>query len=1079
MKFTFKIQKYQTQAVDALVKCFEGQQFADKVQYLRDKGIMPQVQKTDPVQELFDEAALVASNLRVNPEEELEQADSGYRNADLILGDKELLENIHKMQDSNFIVRADKIERTAGVPSFDIEMETGTGKTYVYTKTMYELNRAYGWSKFIIVVPSIAIREGIYKSLEYTQEHFMQHYGKKLRFFIYNSKRLNMIDQFSASADINVMIINTQAFNTSLNKEKNVEGRKGNEAARIIYTKRDEFASRRPIDVIAANRPILILDEPQRMGDANSATQKALAQFKPLFVVNYSATHKIQHNLVYRLDALDAYNQKLVKKIEVKGFKLENIAGTNTYIYADSIILSPNAAPLVRLEIEVKQNSGIKRQFVKLSSGDKLDEASRGLPEYKGLYVAEILPQENEVRFNKAVSHNADPTVLKIGEMTGNVAEKDIRRVQIRETIRSHFKKEKEFYDAGLRIKVLSLFFIDEVAKYRAYDADGNESLGEYGAMFEEEYRTVMNDFVDIDPNSYYQKVLLPSASEIAKAHEGYFSIDKKGRFIDSKESKDGGASDEDITTYDLILKRKDLLLDFALPVRFIFSHSALREGWDNPNVFQICTLKHSDNNISRRQEVGRGMRLCVNEDGARQDKEVLSDAIHDVNTLTVIASESYRDFVDGLQKDITAELSDSRPKVASMDYFEGKTISVCGRQIELDAKQAKIIYQYLLKNDYIDNEDRPTEIYKNAVEHGNLQRIPDSFEYTLPEEINTKPEARSEMFKQIQRLIQAVYNPSVLSGMIDNGQKPQWEKGNPFNKNFEKDIFQDLWKKINHKYSYRCHFDSEELIKNAVLAIKSDLKVVPMRYTLEVGKQKDKFDETLVRSGASFGNATTETKSLSRALASSVPYDLVGDIAKGCKLTRRTVATILSQLTVKETEQFGFNPEKFIRDVINIINAEKSTKIVEHIEYHELTDTYDSSIFTSPKLPDKEPFIAKKCIQDLVFTDSNVEWKFVTELDGAAEVVVYARLPRSFQIPTPVGNYAPDWAIAFDKDKVKHVFFIAETKGTMEDMQLSKIESNKIECAKKLFNVVSTSGVKYDHVDSFEQLKNVIGVKG
>lgn len=1065
MKFTFKIQKYQTQAVDALVKCFEGQQFADKVKYLRDKGIIPQVQKSGVSPEL---------PWQVELGEELELTDNGYRNADLILGEKELLDNVHKMHDANFIVRSEKIERTAGVPSFDIEMETGTGKTYVYTKTMYELNKAYGWSKFIIVVPSVAIREGIYKSLDYTQEHFMQQYGKKIRFFIYNSKSLNMIDQFSASSDINVMIINTQAFNTSLNKDKNVEGRKGNEAARIIYTKRDEFASRRPIDVIAANRPVLILDEPQRMGDEKSATQKALAQFKPLFVINYSATHKIQHNLVYRLDALDAYNQKLVKKIEVKGFKLENIAGTNTYIYADSIILSPKAAPQVKLEIEVKQNNGIKRQTLKFETGDKLDEASKGLPEYKGLYVAEILPQENLIRFNKAVSNNSDPTVLKIGEMTGNVAEKDIRRVQIRETIKSHFEKEKEFFEQGLRIKVLSLFFIDEVAKYRAYDDDGNEVVGEYGKIFEEEYRSVMNDFIDLNPDSYYQKVLLPGSKDISSFHEGYFSRDKKGRLADST-----GETDADISTYDLILKRKDLLLDFSVPIRFIFSHSALREGWDNPNVFQICTLKHSDNNISRRQEVGRGMRLCVNEDGVRQDKEVLSDAIHDVNTLTVIASESYRDFVDGLQKDITAELSDSRPKVANNEYFEGKSITVCGQTFELDARQANIIHNYLIRNNYIDDEDKPTDTYKTAVEQGNIQGLGDNLIATLPIEIQQNTEAKSQVFEQIHKLVQAVYNPSVLIGMIDNGQKPRWEKGNPLNKNFEKDIFQELWKKINHKYTYSCHFNSEELIKNAVKAIKSDLKVAPMRYSLEIGKQKDKIDEVEVRSGNSFGGAKTETKSLSRAVSSSVKYDLVGDIAKGCKLTRKTVAAILSELTVKELEQFGFNPEKFIRDVINIINAQKSTKIVEHIEYHELEDKYDSSIFTSPKLPDKEPFIAKKCIQNLVFTDSNVEWTFAEKLDGASEVIVYARLPRSFQIPTPVGNYAPDWAIAFDKDKVKHVFFIAETKGTMEDMQLDKIESNKIECAKKLFNVISTSGVKYDHVDSFEQLKNVIGLKG
>ncbi len=1050
MKFTFKIQKYQTQAVDALVKCFEGQQFADKVEYLRDKG----VSSADPSLDY--------------------ESDSGYKNADIILNDRELLENIHKIQDANFIIHSSQIERTAGRPSFDIEMETGTGKTYVYTKTMYELNKSYGWSKFMIVVPSIAIREGIYKSLEYTQDHFMQQYGKKIRFFIYNSKRLNMIDQFSASSDINVMIINTQAFNTSLNKDKNVEGRKGNEAARIIYTKRDEFASRRPIDVIAANRPILILDEPQRMGDANSATQKALEQFKPLFVINYSATHKVQHNLVYRLDALDAYNQKLVKKIEVKGFKLENIAGTNTYIYADSIILSPHAAPQVKLEIEVKQKGGIKRMPVKLGAGDKLDQASKGLPEYKDIYIAEILPLENCVRFNKAVSDNEDPTVLKIGEMTGNVAEKDIRRVQIRETIRSHFEKEKEFFDQGLRIKVLSLFFIDEVAKYRAYDDDGNETLGEYGKMFEEEYRLVVDEFVDINPDSYYQKCLLPTAKEIGPCHEGYFSRDKKGKLTDST-----GESDEDITTYDLILKRKDLLLDFDMPIRFIFSHSALREGWDNPNVFQICTLKHSDNTISRRQEVGRGMRLCVNEEGARQDKEILGDAVHGINTLTVIASESYKDFVEGLQKDISAELSDSRPKVANEEYFIGKNITVCGQQINITDEQASIIYLYLAQNKYIDKNKQPTQIYKDAVDMGNLQRFDEELIQTLPDDIKDKPEAKAEIFEQIHRLIQAVYNPSVLANMIDNGQKPQWDKGNPLNKNFEKNIFQDLWKKINHKYTYSCHFNSEELIKNAVDAIKKDLHVVPMRYTLEVGKQKDKIDETEVRSGTSFTGSKTESKKLNKPVSTSVRYDLVGDIAKECKLTRKTVASILSQLTVKEMEQFGFNPEKFIHDVINIINAQKSTKIVEHIEYHELSDTYDSSIFTAGNLPDKKPFIAKKCIQDLVFTDSNVEWKFVEDLDGATEVAVYARLPRSFQIPTPVGNYAPDWAIAFDKDKVKHVFFVAETKGSLDDMQLSKIESNKIECAKKLFNVVSTSGVKYGHVDSFEQLKNVIGLKG
>ncbi len=1054
MKFNFKIQKYQTEAVNAIVQCFEGQQFADKVQYLRDKGVRSK-ENDDYLIDI-----------------DYELGDCGYRNADLILNDKELLQNIHKVQDDNFIIRSAQIERTVGVPSFDIEMETGTGKTYVYTKTMYELNKAYGWSKFIIVVPSVAIREGIYKSLEYTQEHFMQLYGKKLRFFIYNSKRLNMIDQYSASGDINVMIINTQAFNTSLKED----GR--SKEARIIYTKRDEFASRRPIDVIAANRPILILDEPQRMGDKNSSTQKALDQFKPLFVMNYSATHKEHHNLIYRLDALDAYNQQLVKKIEVKGFKLENIAGTQTYIYADQIILSPHAAPQVRLEIDVRQNNGIKRLPVKLSTGDKLDEASKGLAEYKGIYIAEILPAENAVRFNVPVSANSDPTVMYMGEMTGNAAENDIRRVQIRETIRSHFEKEKEFYEQGLRIKVLSLFFIDEVVKYRAYDEDGSEVLGEYGKIFEEEYRFVADEFAEIYSDGYYAKHLQPTLSDIASCHEGYFSIDKKGHVVDTTK----GDSEDEVSTYDLILKRKDLLLDFDMPIRFIFSHSALREGWDNPNVFQICTLKHSDNSISRRQEVGRGMRLCVNEEGSRQDKETVGENVHDINTLTVIASESYKDFVEGLQKDISAELSDSRPKIADTNYFEGKTISVCGYNIEFDKKQANILHNYLIRNGYVDDDDRPTEEYKDAIEQGNVQNLPSNFLETLPPEILQNVSAKNEIFTQVHKLVQAVYNPAALTGMISNAQNPKWNNGNPLNKNFDKEIFQDLWSRINHKYSYTCHFNSETLIHNAVNAIKKDLKIAPMRYTLEVGSQKDKIDESEVRSGSSFGDSKSQTKSISRAVSAKTRYDIVGDIAKGCKLTRKTVATILSRLTVKETEQFGFNPEKFIRDVINIINAEKSTTIVEHIEYHELNDTYDSSIFTAGKLPDKEPFISHKAIQDLIFTDGSgkesIEWRFAKDLESSTEVVVYAKLPRSFQIPTPVGNYAPDWAIAFDKDKVKHVFFIAETKGSLDDMQLRKIEANKIECAKKLFNVISAGNVRYDHVDNYENLKNIIGIK-
>lgn len=644
MKFQFKIQQCQTDAVDAVVQAFNGQGFYNGIKYNRDLG----KQDFTKIQQIT-----FLGEDEVDPLD-----DTGYKNELMHLTDEQLLKNIHNIQTKNNIKLSSNLVKDLGACSLDIEMETGTGKTYVYIKTMFELNKKYGWSKFIVVVPSIAIREGVKKTFEQTVDHFMEHYGKKARFFVYNSSNLNQLDNFSSSSGINVMIINTQAFASSLKEDGK------SKEARIIYSKRDEFASRRPIDVIKANRPIIILDEPQKMG--GEVTQKALKNFNPLFSLNYSATHKIEHNMVYVLDALEAFNQRLVKKIEVKGFEVKNFRGTDSYLFLDEIVLSKNKPPMARIELEIGYNKSINRETRILGVGDDLYYVSQEMEQYKdGYTISEIDPLSNTVTFL-----NGD--VISTGDVVGDVSEKDIVRIQIRETIASHFEKEESLFNKG--IKTLSLFFIDRVEHYRQYDEDGNELLGEYGVIFEQEYTDILNQYITLSDTPYtrYLKDMCSDASEV---HKGYFSIDKKGKAIDSKVKRGSDLSD-DISAYDLILKNKERLLSFEEPTRFIFSHSALREGWDNPNVFQICTLKHSDSNTAKRQEVGRGLRLCVNQDGNRMDVQTCGDTVHDINKLTVIASESYKTFVADLQKDIKAVLYD-RPSKATIEYFEDKTILV------------------------------------------------------------------------------------------------------------------------------------------------------------------------------------------------------------------------------------------------------------------------------------------------------------------------------------------------------------------------------------------------------------------
>lgn len=1019
MKLKFKIQNYQTDAVKSVIECFAGQVNAAGISY-----------RIDPGKESAD-----------NKQARFGYERTGFRNAEIQLTDRQLLENIQEVQRRQNIPISDRL-----VPNklcntrvnLDVEMETGTGKTYCYIKTIFEMNKLYGWSKFIIVVPSIAIREGVYKSFQITTDHFTESYGKKARFFIYNSKQLNHIESFSSDAGINVMIINIQAFNAT-GKDN-----------RRIYEELDDFQSRKPIDVISSNRPILILDEPQKMeGDK---TLKSLSAFSPLFMLRYSATHRTSHNKIHRLDALDAYNQKLVKKIAVRGIGVRGLAGTNAYMYLQAIDVSTKA-PAARLEIEVKQGSGIKRVPKKLEAGRNLFVESNELNQYKGFVIRDIDANRNVVEFTNGI-------IIEVGDATGDITEMALRRIQIREAIRAHLHKETILFDD--KIKVLSLFFIDEVAKYRDYDQPDEQ--GEYARIFEEEYEGLKKEYLGTLPlnGDSYHKYL--ENIPVRRTHNGYFSIDKKTKRLTDPTFKargeEAGLSD-DVDAYDLILKDKERLLSIQEPVRFIFSHSALREGWDNPNVFVMCMLKHSDNTISRRQEVGRGMRLSVNDQGDRMDNPA---TVHDINVLTVVASESYKDFVSNLQKEISDSLSE-RPRKADEAYFAGKLIMTEHGEAKVTPVMAKQIYQYLVKNDYVDDKDQITPKYHEDKARGSLGEL----------SVPLQP-VSDEIFK----LIEGVFSEAQLPAVEDDRKL----KTNRLNDNFNKKEFIELWNRINHKAVYRVDFDSNELVDKSVSALNRELRVTPLMYTIQSGSQVDQVEHSDLKSGTGFKLDETTVERHDASIHSMVTYDLIGKLAENTKLTRKTIAAILSGIQKAVFDQFRNNPEQFISEASRLINEQKATIIIERLSYNEIDQTYDKDIFTAGQY--RQDFSRatdplKRHIYDYAITDSKNEHAFVKELDTSTEVAVYAKLPRGFLIPTPVGDYNPDWAISFKEGSVKHIYFVAETKGDMSSLQLRAIEETKIKCAKKFFEElnqrISRDGVKYGVVDSFANLLNLVGI--
>lgn len=1002
MKLRFKQQQFQIDAVDAVVDCFEGQPLADPRRYRIDPGRLA----------LGQTARL--------------ELDEGFRNSDILLTPESLLNNVQAVQRRQNIAISPKLEETpASRLNLDIEMETGTGKTYCYTRTAFELNRRYGWSKFIIVVPSIAIREGVFQSLTDTADHFLEIYGKRARFFIYNSRQLHELESFSSDSGINIMIMNVQAYAAR------------SEAARRIFLELDDFQSRKPIDVIQRNHPIMILDEPQKMGERS---EERLRDFAPLFVLRYSATHRKEHNKIYRLDALDAYNQKLVKKIAVRGVQVKGQAGTSAYLYLERIDVFPDKLPVARVEMEVREAQGIKPRRRVLGKGDNLYDKSGGLDQYKGYVVADIDARDNTLSFTNG-------EVLTAGDAAGDVTEATLRRIQIREAIQAHFDKEQELFARG--VKVLTLFFIDEVARYRTYD-DAGDHPGEYARIFEEEYNERLNEIVTLHETDYNRYL---RGIDTGRTHDGYFSRDKKGRLVNPAKAARSDESD-DQTAYDLILRNKARLLSLEEPVRFIFSHSALREGWDNPNVFVICMLKHSDSTISRRQEVGRGLRLAVNQNGDRMDDPA---TVHQINVLSVVASEGYAEFVSGLQKDMVAALS-ARPRKADTAYFTGKLLKTPEGDVSVTPQMAQMLNAYLLVNGYTDDSHVITPAYHQAKEAGTLAPMPPSL----------APHATS-----LLQLVDSVFSEADLPAIEDERKV----KTNQLNANFDKKAFRELWNRIHTKAVYSVSFETDELITKCVAALDADLKVAPLQYIVQRGEQTATTTYEALRGGDGFRAPQTQTEKLKESVHSAVPYDLLGRLADETKLTRRTIGSVLQQILPSTFAKYRVNPEDFLRVVGRLINEQKAAVVVDHLMYRPTEQSYAVDIFAQqkPKADFDKAERVKKHIYDYVFTDSKTERDFVKALDEGSEVEVYAKLPKSFFIPTPVGNYSPDWAIAFQEGKVRHVYFVAETKGDLSTLELRPIEQFKIACARKFFAKISSDQVKYEAVTSYGKLMELV----
>lgn len=970
--------------------------FSDSLEY--------QKEAIDSIVNVFEGQSIAKSNFTVSVQEQ----NIGFFENELGIGNRlditqdEIDENINIIQMENSLPRTNFRDKALNL---SVEMETGTGKTYVYLRTIFELNKKYGFTKFIIVVPSLAIKEGVYKSLEITKDHFKGLYENTVyNYFIYDSQKLEQVRSFATSSNIEIMVINIDAFRKSfVDPEKET-------TANIIHRANDKLSGYKPIEFIQQTNPIVIIDEPQSV-DSTPKSKEAIASLNPLAILRYSATHKEKLNLVYKLDSVDAYEKELVKQIEVISVMPKD-SNNNPYIKLVSAS-STKSGISAKVDIDVLDKGKIKRVTKTIKKGTDLAQLTN-----RELYEGFIIDEINCEKGKEYITFTTNDILIEKGEAYGDIDHDELKRVQIRKTIEEHLNKELKLTRKG--IKVLSLFFIDRVANYRDYDSEGNPIKGKYAVMFEEEYKKFIRKtkyntlFMDVDIDTIAEEV-----------HDGYFATDKKkdskGNSI-YKETKGNTAADED--AYSLIMKDKERLLSFDTKLRFIFSHSALREGWDNPNVFQICTLNETKSEIKKRQEIGRGLRLAVNQEGERVYG-------HDVNTLTVMVNESYEDFVTNLQREIEEE---EGIKFGVIDKYTFSNILYEvneGVKLQVGSSESENIWNFLKNEKYIDAKGNVQEKLKVELKENTL---------LLPED-----------FKAFEPMI--IQKLTKLAGNLKNIKNVNNKREIKLNKEniIDDKEFMELWNRIKYKTTYSVDFDSDKLVEACIKAIQEDLKVSSVK--IEVTKAKTK----IVEEGISLTKRNIEFFEVQEKV--DLP-DILTYLQNETNLTRKTIANLL--VKCGKLDLFKVNPSRFMQEVASIIKRTLSNFIVDGIKYEKIDgEEYAvQEIFKNEELFGylKDNIIeSSRSVYNYVKYDSDVEKSFAESLENDDNVKVYAKLPSNFKVDTPIGSYNPDWAILIEKNGEEKLYFVVETKGTNQIALLKDSEKGKIRCAKEHFKALNT----------------------
>ena len=936
----------------------------------------------------------------------------------LLLFPEEILENLNNIQLRNGLPKTKTLKKDNY--NFSVEMETGTGKTYVYLRTIMELNKKYGFTKFIIVVPSIAIKEGVYKTLEITKEHFKSLYDNvPYDYFIYDSKKMDMIRNFAVNDTIQIMVITIDAFNKDSN---------------IINQERDQANGYRPIDYIRQCNPIVIIDEPQNM--ETDTAKKAISQLNPLCTLRYSATHKDRYNPVFKLDSIDAYEKQLVKQIEVATVGVTRNANTE-YIKLTNVKASKSGIS-AKLELDVKSGNSVKRKEVTIKLGDYLNEKTK-----RSIYDGYIVNEITYVEEDQSKSFvDLGKVKLTLGQVNGGENPDVIKRLQIRKTIQEHFDKQKRLKNRG--IKVLSLFFIDKVANYRTYDTEtGEVQKGKYALMFEEEY----NKLLELPEYQEMGELSVPFHQRASLAHDGYFSADKKKsksgkEYFEEKDTKGNTNADND--TFNKIMRDKEKLLSFDEPLSFIFSHSALKEGWDNPNVFQICTLNETTSEMKKRQEIGRGLRIAVNQKGERVRG-------FDVNTLTVMANESYEQFVDSLQKEMEDDEKIKFGRIESCIFANIVEKIENGEERYLGHENSEKLHKFLIEKEYIDEEGNAKDKLKADLKDNRLI-IPQEFEYIRP---------------AIEKKLKSSAGKLIIKN-ADNKKKITVNKEVLLNKNFS-----ELWEKIKYKTTYKVKFDSNKLIEKCAKVMHDSLSIKDEKYIFTKKRLE------LTHGGIEEGFSTSEDSRIDFQVKYKLP-DIITYLQNETNLTRKSIVEILVKSNT--LEDFKKNPKLYLEEATNIIRRTMKSFIVDGIKYEkigsgefysqDLFETEDLFGYLKDELNKEGDMVAStKSPYESLVLDSDIERNFALELEKNKNVKVYAKLPNWFKIPTPLGNYNPDWAVliktgeANDEEKL---YFVVETKGSIFEEERREVENLKIKCGKKHFETVSED-VKFEVTNNFE----------